>query len=256
MNKAQLYEECKRLREHNMRLHLFQDDNLIKKNRELSRKIDNLKWSEGVHITQRDKIIEQLKKENEVLNEENKKLECYGETEGETEDYIEKLEKENEKLLNDVSCLEDLLKNKKEEEKDTLSAEEEMNMVEVLSEELGEKEQKIMNLEKEFEEQKKVLEKAEDSIEMAVFRDLVYQCPQCEYLTENRCKRYADPKYPDQDVFRCWECRNDDTTSEEEEEEEPFQAGAIHINEDGTVLGEIQEDGTVIVLSEEEEEQS
>ena len=242
MNKAQLYEECKRLRDHNMRLHLFQDDNLIKENEQLK---------------------EQLKKEEEGSDSAHSfwSSKC------------ERLKKENVQLLNDVSCLEDLLKNqetkfseelreynlkfyeelKKEEEKDTLSAEEEMNMVEVLSEELGEKEQKIMNLEEELKKEKKVLEKAKDNINQALIRQLVYECPQCEYMTENRCKRYADPKYPDQDVFRCWECRNDDTTSEEEEEEEPFQAGAIHINEDGTVLGEIQEDGTVIVLSEEED---
>tara|TARA_R110000787_G_scaffold105048_1_gene212464 strand:- start:781 stop:1413 length:633 start_codon:yes stop_codon:yes gene_type:complete len=202
MNKPQLYEECKRLREHNMRLHLFQDDNLIKENEDLKKENEDLK--------------EQVKKEAEELKK------CHQFWVGKDKwnvDINEDLKKENVQLLNDVSCLEDLLKNKKEEEKDTLSAEEEMNMVEVLSEELGEKEQKIMNLEEEFEEQKKVLEKAEDSIEMAVFRDLVYQCPQCEYLTENRCKRYADPKYPDQDIFRCWECRNDDTTSEEEDED-------------------------------------
>ena len=36
-----------------------------------------------------------------------------------------------------------------------MSAEEQMNMVEILSEELGEKELKIMALEKELEEQKK-----------------------------------------------------------------------------------------------------
>ena len=223
MNKAQLYEECKRLRDHNMRLHLFQDDNLIKENEQLK---------------------EQLKKEEEGSDSAYSfwSSKC------------ERLKKENVQLLNDVSCLEDLLKNKKEEEKDTLSAEEEMNMVEVLSEELGEKEQKIMNLEEELKKEKKVLEKAKGNINQALIRQLVYECPECEYMTENRCKRYADPKYPDQDVFRCWECRNDDTTSEEEEEEEPFQAGAIHINEDGTVLGEIQEDGTVIVLSEEEDE--
>ena len=202
MNKPQRYEECKRLREHNMRLHLFQDDNLIKENEDLKKENEDLK--------------EQVKKEAEELKK------CHQFWVGKDKwnvDINEDLKKENVQLLNDVSCLEDLLKNKKEEEKDTLSAEEEMNMVEVLSEELGEKEQKIMNLEEEFEEQKKVLEKAEDSIEMAVFRDLVYQCPQCEYLTENRCKRYADPKYPDQDIFRCWECRNDDTTSEEEDED-------------------------------------
>ena len=198
MNKSQLYEECKRLREHNMRLHLFQDDNLIKENEDLKKENVQLK--------------EELKKEEQVRNFQNWNDSFWS-------SKCERIEKENVQLLNDVSCLEDLLKNKKEEEKDTLSAEEEMNMVEVLSEELGEKEQKIMNLEKEFEEQKKVLEKTEDSIEMAVFRDLVYQCPQCEYLTENRCKRYADPKYPDQDIFRCWDCRNDDTTSEEEEED-------------------------------------
>lgn len=227
MNKAQLYEECKRLRDHNMRLHLFQDDNLIKENEQ---------FKKIIHLFQDNN----LKKENEDLK------------------------KENVQLLNDVSCLEDLLKNqetkfseelreynlkfyeelKKEEEKDTLSAEEEMNMVEVLSEELGEKEQKIMNLEKEFEEQKKVLEKAEDSIEMAVFRDLVYQCPQCEYLTENRCKRYADPKYPDQDVFRCWECRNDDTTSEEEDEDLCDICGSDRDNHDLHTL----EDGRTFLL--------
>ena len=213
MNKAQLYEECKRLRDHNMRLHLFQDDNLIKENEQLK---------------------EQLKKEEEGSDSAHSfwSSKC------------ERLKKENVQLLNDVSCLEDLLKNKKEEEKDTLSAEEEMNMVEVLSEELGEKEQKIMNLEKEFEEQKKVLEKAKDSIEMAVFRDLVYECPQCEYMTENRCKRYADPKYPDQDIFRCWECRNDDTTSEEEDEDLCDICGSDRDNHDLHTL----EDGRTFLL--------
>jgi DNA segregation ATPase FtsK/SpoIIIE-like protein len=221
-----------------MRLHLFQDDNIIKENKELSRKIDDLKWSEGVHITQKDKEIEQLKEQLKKEEEGSDSAHSFWSSK------CERLKKENVQLLNDVSCLEDLLKNKKEEEKDTLSAEEEMNMVEVLSEELGEKEQKIMNLEKEFEEQKKVLEKAEDSIEMAVFRDIVYQCPQCEYLTENRCKRYADPKYPDQDVFRCWECRNDDTTSEEEEEDLCDICGSDRDNHDLHTL----EDGRTFLL--------
>jgi len=175
MNKPQLYEECKRLREYNMRLHLFQDDNLIKEN--------------------------------------------------------EELEKENERLINDVSCLEDHLKNqtikfseelrdynlkfyeeKKEEEKCTMSSEEEMNMVEKLSEELGEKELRIMALEKE-------LEKAKDSINFAVVSGIAYECRECNYLTENRCKKYEDKKFPDEEG-RCWECRNDDTSSEEEEAED------------------------------------
>ena len=154
MNKPQLYEECKRLLESNMRLHLFQDDNLIKEN--------------------------------------------------------EELEKENEKLINDVSCLEDLLKNKKEEEKCTMSSEEEMNMVEKLSEELGEKELRIMALEKELEHTK-------DSINFAVVSGIAYECRECNYLTENLCKNYEDKKFPDGEG-RCWECRNDDTSSEEEEE--------------------------------------
>ena len=43
LNKKQLYQECKRLRHDNMRLQLFQDDNLIKENNKLSNAIINVK---------------------------------------------------------------------------------------------------------------------------------------------------------------------------------------------------------------------
>lgn len=194
MNKPQLYEECKRLRESNMRLHLFQDDNLIKENEELEKRNKELN-EKNLHIKYEEKEDnKRIKTFLEFIVKENKEL-----------------KKENEKFINDVSCLEDLLKNKKEEEKCTMSAEEEMNMVETLSEELGEKELRIMALEKELEHTK-------DSINFAVVSGIAYECRECNYLTENRCKKYEDKKFPDGEG-RCWECRNDDTSSEEEEEQ-------------------------------------
>lgn len=194
MNKPQLYEECKRLREYNMRLHLFQDDNLIKENEELEKRNKELN-EKNLHIKYEEKEDnKRIKTFLEFIVKENKEL-----------------KKENEKFINDVSCLEDLLKNKKEEEKCTMSAEEEMNMVETLSEELGEKELRIMALEKELEHTK-------DSINFAVVSGIAYECRECNYLTENRCKKYEDKKFPDGEG-RCWECRNDDTSSEEEEEQ-------------------------------------
>ena len=90
-----------------------------------------------------------------------------------------------------------------------MSDEQAMEIIENLSEELGEKELKIMALEKE-------LEKLKDSINYAVVNLSVYECPDCQYLTDITCKRYVDKKYPNKDKFRCWECRNDDTSSEEE----------------------------------------
>ena len=96
-----------------------------------------------------------------------------------------------------------------------MSDEQQMTIIENLSEELGEKELRIMALEKE-------VEKLKESIDFAVIHNLVYECPQCKYLTDPHCKKYADKKYPDQDIFRCWECRNDDTSSEEEEEQKYF----------------------------------
>ena len=35
MNKPQLYEECKKLRQENMKLHLFQDENIMLENEKL-----------------------------------------------------------------------------------------------------------------------------------------------------------------------------------------------------------------------------
>tara|TARA_R110002050_G_scaffold8724_4_gene31719 strand:+ start:191 stop:415 length:225 start_codon:yes stop_codon:yes gene_type:complete len=67
MNKKQLYEECKKLRIENMKLTLFQDQDIINEN-------EQLKFS--------------LKKCLEI----------------------------NEKLINDVACLEDIIKNLKEKE--------------------------------------------------------------------------------------------------------------------------------------------
>ena len=87
-----------------------------------------------------------------------------------------------------------------------MSDEQAMEIIENLSEELGEKELKIMALEKE-------LEKLKDSINFAVVQELVYECPQCQYLTDPRCKKYVDKNL---DEGRCWECRHDDTSSEEE----------------------------------------
>ena len=67
MNKKQLYEECKKLRIENMKLTLFQDQDIMNEN-------EQLKFS--------------LKKCLEI----------------------------NEKLINDVACLEDIIKNLKEKE--------------------------------------------------------------------------------------------------------------------------------------------
>ena len=63
MNKKQLYQECKRLRHDNMRLQLFQDDNLIKENNKLSNAIINVK-----------EFLKNNQKEEEVVE---KCEECY-----------------------------------------------------------------------------------------------------------------------------------------------------------------------------------
>ena len=59
MNKKQLYEECKRLRHDNMRLQLFQDDNLIKENQDFKREKLML-----------HNVCNEYKKENNKLTEE------------------------------------------------------------------------------------------------------------------------------------------------------------------------------------------
>ena len=59
MNKKQLYEECKRLSHDNMRLQLFQDDNLIKENQDFKREKLML-----------HNVCNEYKKENNKLTEE------------------------------------------------------------------------------------------------------------------------------------------------------------------------------------------
>ena len=94
--------------------------------------------------------------------------------------------------------------------------ENEMTMIEKLSEELGEKELKIMEQEKQIQKLCEMLEKKTDIIDYAESNLDVYICHQCEYLTDNRMRwpTYRsgieqDKKTPDDP--RCQECRDDDS---------------------------------------------
>ena len=90
----------------------------------------------------------------------------------------------------------------------------EMNMIEKLSEELGEKELKIMEQEKQIQKLCEMLEKKTDIIDYAESNLDVYICHQCEYLTDIRMNRYLDKKTPENP--RCQECRNGDDDSDED----------------------------------------
>ena len=94
--------------------------------------------------------------------------------------------------------------------------EEQMNMVEVLSEELGAKELKIMKLEVELERTKILLSQAENKFAKATeyleYNELAYQCSQCnDYCAWGNS--YYDKKC---EMGRCSVCRCDDTSSEDE----------------------------------------
>ena len=94
MNKKELYAECKRLLQDNMRLQLFQDDNLIKENQDFKREKLML-----------HNVCNEYKKENNKLTEEVL----------ERDTHIEMLDKEVEELKYNVSDFEDTLDELKED---------------------------------------------------------------------------------------------------------------------------------------------
>ena len=102
MNKKQLYEECKKLRIENMKLTLFQDQDIINENEQL--KFD---------IKKSIRVNNKLRHMNRELTRDYKDCEtCFEEDEYE----IKELKLKIKELINDVACLEDIIKNLKEKE--------------------------------------------------------------------------------------------------------------------------------------------
>lgn len=91
MNKKQLYEECKKLRIENMKLTLFQDQDIMNENEQLKYKIQELQEANKDYRKQYNSSVRLLS---------GRQL----------------IEKNNEQLINDVACLEDIIKNLKEKE--------------------------------------------------------------------------------------------------------------------------------------------
>ena len=91
MNKKQLYEECKKLRIENMKLTLFQDQDIMNENEQLKYKIQELQEENKDYRKQYNSSVRLLS---------GRQL----------------IEKNNEQLINDVACLEDIIKNLKEKE--------------------------------------------------------------------------------------------------------------------------------------------
>jgi len=102
MNKKQLYEECKKLRIENMKLTLFQDQDIMNENEQL--KFD---------IKKSIRVNNKLRHMNKELTRDNKD---YDQSFEELDYENKELKLKIKELINDVACLEDIIKNLKEKE--------------------------------------------------------------------------------------------------------------------------------------------
>lgn len=116
MNKKQLYEECKNLRRENMKLTLFQDQDIMNENAQLKFSLKKgLKVNDKLinDIACLEDIINKLRHMNRELTRDYKDCESLFEDD---EDEIKELKLKIKELINDVACLEDIIKNLKEKE--------------------------------------------------------------------------------------------------------------------------------------------